>query len=370
MKDDASEEVSRTKAGRDRDPLDVTASPTAISVKEPAVSVAPSSRRRTPSSLRRWGLLLAVVGLGCVVVINVILISGAVSSAREQQAAATAPPASASASGAVAALPTSAAGATSAPEPGAAEVGDDDDAPPAPPPDAPPASSAEPGGRKAKENARARTVLQASEKSCSTAIVDGLSRQIIRQSRCIDPNAFVAVPAQPNLETSSHVFLYMERSARDQLVHVLSSHRGQTMTVHSALRTVAQQFLLRRWATSKRCGIQLATLPGESNHETGLALDIGEPSKWRSALEAQGFAWLGSIDKVHFDYKGKGASSRTGVDVMAFQQLWNRNHPDEPLAANGQYTAATEARLKSAPAGGFPVGPGCEKAPGSSGPHP
>jgi hypothetical protein len=367
MKDDASEEDSRTKAGRGRDPLDVTASPTAISLKEPAVSVAPSSRKKAPSSLRRWGLLLAVAGLGCVVVINVILISGAVSSAREQQAAATAPPpASASASGAVAALPTSAAGATSAPDPGAGEAGDDD----APPPDPKPASSAEPEGRKAKENARARTVQQAAEKSCSTAIVDGLSRQIIRQSRCIDPNAFVAVPAQPNLETSSHVFLYMERSARDQLVHVLSSHRGQTMSVHSALRTVAQQFLLRRWATSRRCGIQLATPPGESNHETGLALDIGEPSKWRSALEAQGFAWLGSIDKVHFDYKGKGASSRMGVDVMAFQQLWNRNHPDEPLVANGQYTAATEARLKSAPAGGFPVGPGCEKAPASTGPHP
>jgi hypothetical protein len=133
------------------------------------------------------------------------------------------------------------------------------------------------------------------------------------------------------------------------------------MTVNSALRTVAQQYLLRRWAAGNRCGIEIASLPGESNHETGLALDIAEPGTWRSALEAQDFRWLGSIDRVHFDFKGPRASSRASVDVKAFQQLWNLNHADDLLVANGQYAAATEERLEKSPARGFPVGPRCAR---------
>ncbi|MFO0593463.1 MAG: hypothetical protein U0441_38330 [Polyangiaceae bacterium] len=361
MKDDAPED-SRTPSGRD--PLDITASPTAVSLREPAPSAAaPSKPSKKGPSLRRWGLLLAVTGLCCVVVINVILISGAVSSAMTQHPAD--PAAAASASG-VAAAPSPSGASTAAPG-GDADADEDPPAPTAAPSEEPsdappPVASADPKAKKAKD-ARVKTVSQAAEKSCATSSVDGLSRQIIVQSRCIDPNAFVAVPRQSNLVTKSNVFLYMDRTARDRLVKVLGAHKNQTMTVHSALRTVAQQYLLRQWSLTKRCGITLATPPGESNHETGLALDIGEFAKWRAPLEAQGFTWLGSIDKVHFDYRANNASSRTGVDVMAFQQLWNRNHPDEPLVANGRYTAATEARLKSAPAGGFPIGAGCGTAP-------
>lgn len=363
MKDDGAKPARRKPSVRGPDLLDVTGSPTAVSLREPPASATPPSRT---SSIRRWGLFAAAAGLFGVVVVNVVLISASISSAEPEQGAAAA-----SSSASAATPPSGTAGATSA----AANDGEDDEptggaepaasAEPDPeaPPSAEPAPSAEPNARKPKDNARIRTVQQAAAKSCSTSSVDGLSRQIVRQSRCIDPNAFVAVPAQPNLETDAHVFLYMERSARDQLVRVLGAHRDQTMTVHSALRTVAQQYLLRSWATSKRCGIQLATLPGESNHETGLALDISQPQKWRAALEANGFTWLGAKDKVHFDYRGRGASSRTGVDVMAFQQLWNRNHPEDPISATGRYNAATEVRLKSAPAAGFPVGSGCGQAP-------
>ncbi len=128
------------------------------------------------------------------------------------------------------------------------------------------------------------------------------------------------------------------------------------MKVHSALRTVAQQYLLSRWAAGKRCGIQLATRPGESNHETGLALDVGASAAWRSALESEGFRWLGSIDRVHFDFIGAGATHHDGLDVRAFQRLWNRNNPDDAITETGRYDAATEQRLKRSPAGGFPIG--------------
>lgn len=203
------------------------------------------------------------------------------------------------------------------------------------------------------------TVREAAARSCTTSSVDGLSRQIIAQARCIDPKAFVPVPRRPNLETAPNVFLLLEATARDHLVRALDANKKKNMTVNSAFRTVAQQYLLRRWALGRRCGIEIASLPGESNHESGLALDIAEGPAWRAALEAEGFRWLGAIDRVHYDFKG--APSRASVDVKAFQQLWNLNHPDDLLVANGQFGAPTEERLERSPARGFPNGPRCAR---------
>lgn len=204
-----------------------------------------------------------------------------------------------------------------------------------------------------------RTVMDAAARSCTTAAVDGLSKQIIAQSRCIDAGAFVPLPSRPNVKAAGHVVLYFDRAARDQLTAVLDEHPDQDMTVNSALRTVAQQYLLKRWSEQKRCGVQLATAPGDSNHETGLALDIRETKVWKRSLEAHGFRWLGAKDRVHFDYRGKRASSRSKVDVIAFQQLWNQNNPDDRIPETGRYSAALEARLKKAPASGFEIGPKC-----------
>lgn len=203
------------------------------------------------------------------------------------------------------------------------------------------------------------TVKAAAARSCSTSSVEGLSKQIIAQSRCIDPDAFVRVPDRSNLKTRSGVFLYLTAPARSNFLAALDASPQQTLVVNSALRTLAQQYLLSRWGSDNRCGIRMAAAPGKSNHESGLALDISHPEKFRSTLEAHGFKWLGAKDPVHFDYIGKGAVARNAVDVMAFQQLWNRNHPDDPLRANGRYTAKTEQRLVESPASGFPKGAHC-----------
>ena len=205
------------------------------------------------------------------------------------------------------------------------------------------------------------TVQLAAMGSCSTESVDGLSRQIIEQARCIKPNDFVALPKRPNLNMAAHVYPYLEQGARDHLLKALAAHSGETMTINSALRTVAQQYLVWHWAATKICGVQLATPPGESNHEIGSALDIAEAAKWRPALEAQEFRWLGKSDRVHFDYKPAAASGRTATDVLAFQKLWNRNHREDAIAENGRYGPALEQRLKKAPAGGFPLGASCKR---------
>jgi hypothetical protein len=205
------------------------------------------------------------------------------------------------------------------------------------------------------------TVAQAAVESCTTASVDGLSRQIIAQARCIKPNQFVPLPSRPNLVIASQVFPYLELEAKNRLLKALDSKPKQKMTINSALRTVAQQYLVWRWSATKRCGVPLATPPGESNHEIGTALDIAEAGTWRPTLEAQQFKWLGPSDRVHFDYRGGGPSASTGVDVMAFQKLWNRNHPTDKIAEDGRYNPAVEQRLKQAPPEGFPLGASCNK---------
>lgn len=205
------------------------------------------------------------------------------------------------------------------------------------------------------------TVQQAAVESCTTASVDGLSRQIIAQARCIKPNAFVPLPSRPNLIIASQVFPYLEADARDRLLKALDAKPKQKMTINSALRTVAQQFLVWRWSATKRCGVPLATPPGQSNHEIGTALDIAEAGTWRPVLEQHGFKWLGASDRVHFDYKGAGPAARGGTDVLAFQKLWNRNHPTDKLNEDGRYSPAVEQRLKQAPPDGFELGPSCSK---------
>jgi hypothetical protein len=205
------------------------------------------------------------------------------------------------------------------------------------------------------------TVAQAAVESCTTASVDGLSRQIIAQARCIKPNQFVPLPSRPNLVIASQVFPYLELEAKNRLLKALDSKPKQKMTINSALRTVAQQYLVWRWSATKRCGVPLATAPGESNHEIGTALDIAEAGTWRPVLEAQQFKWLGPSDRVHFDYRGGSAAQNAGTDVLAFQKLWNRNHPDDKVNEDGRYSPAVEQRLKQSPPDGFALGPSCGK---------
>lgn len=206
----------------------------------------------------------------------------------------------------------------------------------------------------------AGSVAAAAANECSTSSVKALSLQIIAEGNCIQPGAYAEVPDRPNLEADSNVFLFLEEPARDRLVAALDANPNKTMRVNSALRTVAQQYLLYRWSQQGRCGISIAARPGRSNHETGLALDMDEAWSWKSALTSRGFKYAGSSDPVHFDYAGPGAEDHRGLDVLAFQRLWNRNNPSDLISEDGDYGPQTESRLKLAPAAGFKKGATCQ----------
>ena len=205
----------------------------------------------------------------------------------------------------------------------------------------------------------ALTVQEAINSSCSTTSVKGLSLQIVEQANCTTPGAYALVPNKPNLKLGAAVFPYLQAPARDALVSALVGQPNTTMTINSMLRTVAQQYLLYTWSQNGQCGIGLAATPGNSNHETGLALDVSEYGTWKASLTAKGFTWFGNADTVHFDYTGPGIVPFKGNDVRAFQQLWNKNNPGDLLAEDGAYGPQTGARLAKSPATGFPIGPSC-----------
>jgi hypothetical protein len=212
---------------------------------------------------------------------------------------------------------------------------------------------------KAKRVENSPTVEDVLSKGCSTTVVKGLSEQIIAEGNCIVPGAYAKVPDVKNVKLGGAVFPYMMEPARDALVEALEYGKRYEMKVNSMLRTVAQQYLLYDWYKRKRCGIKLAATPGRSNHQSGLAIDIGSPGTWKKMLRKHGFRWMGKKDRWHFDYRGKGAEKREGLDIKAFQRLWNRNHPDDPIGTDGDWGEDTELALRKAPANGFPVGPTC-----------
>lgn len=203
--------------------------------------------------------------------------------------------------------------------------------------------------------ASASTVADYGSSGCSTAVVIGLSRQIADEVACEHPGALVSFAPGGNLTiTSSSVLPYLEAGAKSDLVAEAVSHSVQ---VNSALRTIAQQYLLYHWYLAGRCGIAAAATVGHSNHESGRAVDLANWSSVTTSMSANGWKHDVPGDVVHFDHTA--SVDDRGQDVLAFQKLWNRNHPSDLLSEDGSYGPQTESRLKQSPATGFATGPSC-----------
>jgi len=137
------------------------------------------------------------------------------------------------------------------------------------------------------------------------------------------------------------------------------------MTINSAYRTSAQQFLLYQWYLRRQCGITAAAPPGGSNHESGLAIDTSSYNYWMTALQSNGWRWFGAGDVVHFDYVGSGSVDLRSAGVRAFQRLHNRNNPGNTISEDGAFGSATEAAMNQAPCNGYSGGGGPSPSPGN-----
>lgn len=205
-------------------------------------------------------------------------------------------------------------------------------------------------------------VSKAVDESCTTTSVKGLAVQLIDEIQCLKPGSMASIANVPNTQLQTAVFPYLQAPAAAALKQVAAS-RGTPLVINSALRTLPQQYLLYRWYQTSRCGIGLAASPGNSNHESGLAVDVSDNAGWKASFLAKGWTWLGSSDPVHFDYKGGGTVNLSGLSVLAFQRLWNRNNPNDSIAEDGDYGPATETRLMKSPVGGFQKGANCSQPP-------
>lgn len=157
-----------------------------------------------------------------------------------------------------------------------------------------------------------------------TTIVDGLSQQIIAEMNNAVPGVLVDC-SNLNISINSRQFPFLQRPAKEALARAIQA-RGTRMKITSAYRTCAQQFLLRRWKEQGVCGITHAALPGNSLHESGLALDIPDISGWKPFLQAQGWVHVGQNlpgDPFHFEFRVRGIQIISNVGVQGFQRLWN-----------------------------------------------
>jgi hypothetical protein len=193
---------------------------------------------------------------------------------------------------------------------------------------------------------------------CSTAVAEPLSLQLVDEINCIAPGTMSRIDGIAGLSLGSAVIPWLQTAAANGLHDAVVAHGG-SLPLNSALRTLPQQLMLYRWYQMGLCGITLAATPGTSPHESGLAIDTSDYTAWRTALESHGWTWHGSGDLVHFDYTAGGTVSLGGQSVLAFQRLWNRNHPGDTIAEDGAYGPQTESRLRMSPTEGFPIGPSC-----------
>jgi hypothetical protein len=194
---------------------------------------------------------------------------------------------------------------------------------------------------------------------CSTGAVMGISLQLIDQMNCLDPGIMKSFAGNDNIRYSSTVFPFQQGPATDTVISVVSG--GPVMNVNSALRTVPQQYLLFQWYNRGLCNANLAAAPGRSNHNGGLALDIASSDTWRTRMRNRSYIDNVSGEPWHFYYNGAGGKDVRNLSVLAFQQLYNLNFPQNPIDEDGIYGPQTEGALKSSPANGFSRGPVCNQ---------
>jgi hypothetical protein len=207
------------------------------------------------------------------------------------------------------------------------------------------------------------TVEDAMLETCTTGSVQGLSFQLIDKVNCLQPGTFSSFAGAEDIDYSSVVFPYMQVPATEALMNVAAENPG-AIYITSALRTLAQQYLLRQWYVrddrNEACDANLAARPGASNHNGGLAVDIADSAVWREAMRQNDFVDEISSEPWHFDYVGPEGRDVRSLSVRAFQLMWNENNPDDPITVDGLYGPETEGALERTPADGFANPPTCE----------
>lgn len=182
---------------------------------------------------------------------------------------------------------------------------------------------------------------------CATRVVNGLTNQIISELNYMGYNFRAINPTVANCVDPCT----LQDEAATALETAVSTV-NDTITINSAFRSSAQQYLLYQWYLNKICGISLAAVPGQSNHESGSAIDTSAYTYWTPILAP--YNWIHSYpdtDPVHFDYVK--LESIANYNLLAFQRLWNRHNPTNQIDEDGVYGPATANAFYNSPCDGW-----------------
>ena len=183
---------------------------------------------------------------------------------------------------------------------------------------------------------------------CSSDVASGLTKQILAKMESMG-HSFTKLD-KDWIHCSSPCVNQLQTEAANHLKKAAKS-KNDYITLQSAVRSSAQQYLMWLWHSKGMCGIGLAAKPGTSNHEGGMAVDVGSYNYWISTLAAYGFAHnYPSNDPVHFDYSN--AVDLARENLKAFQKLHN-GHSSPQIATDGLWGPDTQDALYHAPCNGW-----------------
>lgn len=208
---------------------------------------------------------------------------------------------------------------------------------------------APPGNATSASSAESGTCILGTQTGCDTSVALGLTNQIAAEMGAMG-YSFSSLDSTW-IKCSSPCVSKLLSAAASSLANAAKS-KNDYITLNSAWRSAAQQYLLYNWGARGICGISLVATPGTSNHEGGRAIDTSNYDYWLATLES--FKWAHSYpssDPVHFDYTG--SSDLAKQNLVAFQKLWNLNNPSATIAEDGVYGPATANALYNSPCGGF-----------------
>ena len=205
-------------------------------------------------------------------------------------------------------------------------------------------------------------------RGCSTGPLKSLDTQIAAELSCLAQTPLGRIDQESTLRLGEGVRPHLQRDAADAIKR--AGQRLGTLMLTSGWRSVAQQHVLKSWEGS--CGIGIAATPGRSFHQSALAIDTGDfrNRNVRRVLREEGFTWYcdvrnngrlgGCADPVHFVYDS--GDDLRDLSVLAFQRLWNRNHPEDQLTEDGLWGPDTARRIERSPVAGFDRVASCENA--------
>jgi hypothetical protein len=83
----------------------------------------------------------------------------------------------------------------------------------------------------------------------------------------------------------------------------------------------------------------MAVAPVDSNHQSGVAVDVDDYEFWLPYFANAGVRWL-PCDVMHFE--SSNAADGVAFDIGTFQRLYNHNHQGQKqLPVNGEWDYTT-----------------------------